>query len=450
MKIALSAKSKNQVGAVAIASLLLMPIIFAIGALAVDFSYQLYEKERLGQAAESTALALVKRKVDEDSSNQSLANKILGWYFPETSITNQIVPIDQGYKVELANTVSYLLSKNLFTDLASITVINQGSASVGVDKPVAEIALVLDFSGSMQGQKMADLKQAAVDFINGIGSKSYISLIPFNGGVSGGQSLGEPAYTTAVSFANRDWPSVGYKSRAWYAADLSEKACISSQPLKCEEEYFSGEIKCKVDSSELDMVNMLFDFPAALSLPHPHLSYPSQKWSGGPWLAEKCSNNSVVPLTNNTSKLLSDLDDFNLDYPSNTTISYEGILWGAKMLSPEWRGKFDDANLPHDFGDIDKHLILFTDGGDTGVYRYILRDLVSQGLCEKMRNNEIKLHYVGYKLGANFKTNNAYHTNCFGEENMVNSENVGELIEAFRETLADSSGSVELKLIKPE
>lgn len=410
-------KLENQNGSAAIAALLLMPIIFSIGAMAVDFSYQLHKQDRLGQAAESISLTLSKRNINSVNDNQLLTEKMLDWYFPGGTISHEIKAITGGFNVKLGTNVKFLLSQNIHTSDVDTPVSNQGAASFSPQQPQFELALVLDLSGSMAGQKLSDLKSAARNFINSMSDSSYISLIPYSNGVS-------------------------FENQSWSAASNGQKTCIYARARVCKPNIWGGGCTDQWGSESHVVANL---FASAASN-----NFLEEAWRGGQWLAENCSTFTALPLTSDKQALLAKVNSLSDPVASTTTISYEGIIWGGRMIAPQWRGQWGNADLPKNSSEIDKHLILFTDGGDTGVYRYIFRDLVSSGLCDALRNNGYKLHYVGYQLRNDFKTNNIYHFNCFGDENMVNAQNVNELIDAFVNAISNDSSGNRLKLVKPE
>ena len=91
------------------------------------------------------------------------------------------------------------------------------------------------------------------------------------------------------------------------------------------------------------------------------------KWNKGNWWCPK-SGSVLVPQTTDVDALKAAVDGFEL---SDGTGTDHGILWGFKMLSPDWAGKLPGAvpGRPASYlSDTIKVMLVMTDGGITAQY----------------------------------------------------------------------------------
>ncbi len=418
----------QQRGSISIAALLMIPAILAMGAIAIDVSQQLRFKARLADAAEAAALAVAQRNADSLTEDSALAQFYLNAYFTagDAPVLDEVVNLGNGYQVNAHADVSALLVNDFFASASDSTPVTTsaaaGSSSGG--SVAAEIALVLDMSGSMNGQKYNELKAATREVVDLAGGDFYVALVPFSKGSS-------------------------VINMPWNAGTTNQKSCVPPfSPFRYNSWSGSYETQYYNFSTGVPaaMVNHMFDVP---NLPRPYDRYD---WSGGPWLVENCAINVITPLSNDKAVLNAAIDAWQVAEGSSTTASLYGYLWGARILAPSWDGQWGaitPAGVPKDYGDTEKYLIILTDGGDSGAWGYSLRDLVNAGMCTEMVSRGIKLRYIGYRYAGWSTGFETYHQNCVGSENMQRPADLAALKQAFADAIDAAPAESPLTLIDP-
>lgn len=193
-----------------------------------------------------------------------------------------------------------------------------------------EISLVLDVSGSMSGQKIEALRQAAKEFIQVVlaGDTSdftSVSIIPYNGGVR------------LPDFVNAQLVAGG---------DANQSGCV---------EY--GE-----------------DYPITMQPPANTLDW--LQWAGDDMVGYESSafcpeDDEEARFFRNSKDDLIEMID-RLDAGGNTGLDI-ATAWGARALDPTWRGRlggsFSDRPVDYDEPSTIKALVVMTDGAATAQIR---------------------------------------------------------------------------------
>ena len=207
-----------------------------------------------------------------------------------------------------------------------------------------ETSLILDISGSMAGDKIADLKSAAADLVNIIVWKdqstytSKVALVPYSMAVNAG----------------------GYAQLA--RGSIKSGTCTSPGCQNYKFKNPSGQQNTFAIStcvSERTGTNAYTDAAPAIS--PVGLNYPA---SGNP-----CLKNTVLPLTNDTTSLTNQI---NALQASGSTGGQVGVAWGWYTLSPKWSSVWPAASVPAPYSDLTtmvkgqpklkKIAVLMTDG----------------------------------------------------------------------------------------
>ncbi len=198
-----------------------------------------------------------------------------------------------------------------------------------------EISLVLDISGSMGGSKIANLREAAEEFIEVVladnPGRTSVNLIPYNGGVR-----------LPAEIANN-------------LIDLPGNVANQTACAEYGEDY---PIEIDLTDVELDVL----------------------RWGGQPMQAGSSSSfcperdETSVFLTNDRADLVDRIRD--LDAGGNTGLDI-ATAWGARALDPVWRGRMggDFSDRPAAYTDEDtiKVLVVMTDGAATAQIRREIR-----------------------------------------------------------------------------
>lgn len=108
-----------------------------------------------------------------------------------------------------------------------------------------------------------------------------------------------------------------------------------------------------------------------------------------------CGVSKVLPYLSNHKELVRGLKTM---YPEVSTNNAEGIVWAWRLLSPEWRGKWDKkkSELPRDYGlpNNKKVMILFTDGDHLTDPK--MRDRKQVSLCREMKKKGIEIIAIDF------------------------------------------------------
>ena len=274
-----------------------------------------------------------------------------------------------------------------------------------------EVALVLDNSGSMSGSKIGDLKDSAellVDILYGDNETVedlYVSLVPFTGRTNvKGQAEIHP-----------DGPP------------NSDYVC-------------------------LDMRNGSFaenDTPPVTS-PFAHFSNGDYTHENNPgqYKNRVCPEAPVTPLIQSKTSVKSAINAMNAQGCTRYDI---GSVWGWRNISPSWQGVWSGsaANLPlsYDEADMEKAIIIMTDGANTPD---CLQDTQTRSeteeafarICTDMKANGIVVYTITFKLDDT-ETNNLFRDCASGAERYFKSPSGDELEAAFT-TIANDLSTLRL------
>ncbi len=216
-------------------------------------------------------------------------------------------------------------------------------------KTTVELALVMDISSSMNGNKLAELKIAASDFVDQILNERNIdetsmSLIPFGGTVNIGPL-----------FESHAVPPGGGN------VDPEEEDYAVGTNVMSGNFRFSDGDKC------IEYVDADFNDAPLPTLGRPQVPH-FWKWNNfNPWCPTDKSD--VLFNTNIKAELKTHIEGMTLSDGTGMDI---GMMWGAKALSPEWRGVIGGqfADRPHAYNDeAMKVLVVMTDGEITAQFR---------------------------------------------------------------------------------
>ena len=214
-----------------------------------------------------------------------------------------------------------------------------------------EIALVLDVSSSMNGNRLNRLKSAATDFVDNVRANDNsndvsINLVPYGGAVNIGSELFE-RYAVPKNANNLD------PSRAQYdigngVQDARFRFTNGGNCLELEDNDFKGDLISPKSRGEIPL---LFRYT-----------------NTNPWCPDEKAE--VILNSNDFDAIKDRIEEFSL---SDGTGTDHGIAWGLNSLSPDWRGKLggDFPDRPADFDDPStlKVAVIMTEGGITAQIR---------------------------------------------------------------------------------
>lgn len=386
-------------------------------AVAIEMSKYFYVQTRIAYAVDAAALAAARFDPDEADANAkkifyaNLPGADTGDYFNMGILVPTVVLSNDDTVV----TVS--VSGNLptiFNNLTGIGTLPMNlSASVSREILGIEVALVLDMTGSMRGDKIAALRTAATSFVDVIYGPQEsikdvsIAIVPYvmavnigntvktrnmvNGltptvlnpnspfpanvpwagcvrvrNINGGGELTDANPTSALG----RWPV--YRAETTHYIDGNTNAQNADALL-----YFNasdnpggakGIARHSLDSYDNDyrvrktdqrMLNRGSNTSTTITIP------------GDVFGPNVTCGVSLLPLTNSKSQLLAKIQTIkSVGEASNTkgiyggTSSNLGFAWGWRTISPNWTGLWDSTIEPKAYGSANttKSIVLMTDG----------------------------------------------------------------------------------------
>ena len=332
-------------------ALVSMPMIVAIGS-SIDFLRISNSKAQLQSAVEASVLAaasltndqpvnaIVQEYIDANlGSDTSLKNVTFNLDTNQIRLNNKVIKVTAEGDLEL--TFLQLFGSNT----RKIT----ATAEASEETQSIELVMALDISGSMEGDRITNLKSAASDFVDELLSdeisetETSISLVPFGGSVNIGNLFDDYAVDLSSATINpsENQYSIGY--------GITGENFRFTDGLNC--------IELTKEDFDLDLI------PEQSRPQIPHF----WKWNDfRPWCPE--AESAVLMNTNNADTLKERIQGMTL---SDGTGSDHGLLWAAKALSPSFRGRLggDFPERPHDFSDLGPNLqkvvVLMSDGAIT-------------------------------------------------------------------------------------
>lgn len=231
----------------------------------------------------------------------------------------------------------------------------------------AEIALVLDITGSMAGQKLIDLKTATHLIVERLfgGEESienlYISIVPYNLAVV----LDTTEFPQAINWVQAFW-----QPRADLQKAVTNRVFLANRNLDNLDNSASGYVDA--DSSKPISELTRFRTPANPISGQPTIPYnPLLPFASGPTCRksgdiESLGNMAPMIFASNTqTPLHTRVDELQIGGCTRVNV---GAMWGWFALSPNWQGVWDAGkpDLPlTQANNVSKIMVLLTDGNNT-------------------------------------------------------------------------------------
>lgn len=285
------------------------------------------------------------------------------------------------------------------------------SAALYSDKAV-EVAMMLDITGSMKGQKIDDLKSAATNAVNALlgnqdekSPRVRVAIVPYAEAVNTG-GLSDTVFVETRGGANLPPPD-----------DAAVLASAASAPDKCATERKNPDGSADFSDDSPYSSRFYLDTSGARKGKSylARINRDDRITAGTDWYGRKytkCPKAEIIPLTAKKQKLLDTIDDFEADGVTSGGIAAQ---WGYYMLSPDWHDAIADAGLgsgPANYNPkkISKVAILMTDGQFNTAFAGVKDGDSLQGaqgaksrsyaesLCENMKRDGIEIFTIGFAL----------------------------------------------------
>lgn len=380
----------DQRGSIAIVFALSIAMITFSCGVAIDFARGHHTKAALQNALDAGVLAA--SKLPMHASGSAIQDRGTKYFdiavagsgvmalvnTPVFSRTNGAV--EASVHASVATTLTHVLGfDSLPVDVRSV------AASHGNGM---ELMLILDVSSSMSGSKIAGLRTAGVTLIDAIYQgassrpKTWIGITPFSGRVN----IGDYG-ATWMTGANPN----GFGS--------GSRICTGVRPGTYEENAA----------------------PPSVS-PFPYYTGDEVK----------CPDPKVVGLTADPAIVRSAIEAL---FVGSGTSTQTGMVWGWRMLSPQWQGLWGSADLPKAAADTPgKYVIIMTDGEnfpDDAGYSYDTEEADARLLreCQAMKAEGITIFTVAFDMGASLTS--LYQQCASTVDYHFDVETVNDLVETF-------------------
>lgn len=416
----------SRKAATAIAFALVIPIVVASAGMAVDMSAAYMVKQRLTHALDAAALAAA-ASANAGGDVNAKVNQFFNMNYPPEKIgaTYNLHVTQNGDDISVSANADY---NTTFGRLMGINVI-----SVGEDTTVTrellglEVAMVLDVTGSMStNNNIGTLRTASTNFLNilcrGVNCSNLvkIGIVPFAPAVNvGPYGLGRKpdgtVYDTAFVNNPNNRTFNQSSNSAWWGCVLER-------------------------ASPQDTMN----------------STSSWRWDMYRDTAQSnpntgCNKSYIQPLTNSKSTIQTKINSLQA---SGNTLSNIGLVWGYRLLSPEFPFRegaaWDDVTVK-------KVAILMTDGDNNIGNAYSaygtwtnLRltdndlDVKLSTTCQRMKADGITIYTVVFTSGISQSTKNRFRDCATDPSKYYYAPSQTSLISTF-EQLARELANIHLK-----
>lgn len=356
-------------------SLATLPMILAVGT-GIDYSYASNAKAHMQAIADSAALAVT--AASQTNATQSALETVARDYvnaqdwsrlLASRSDTVLTISTDKKYTVSFSGAVPTSFMKIVGIDTVDVRVSAQ---AVRATSGINEVALVLDTTGSMSGNKIATLKSAAKSMIEAVHS-------------GGAQDVS----FAVVPFA--EYVNIGVSRRNEPWADVPANYSVTTRECFL---FFCNNVTTN------------YKFNGCIgSRPSPYTTrITDPAISRYPGVMNATCSKELLPLTKDKDAALSAIDA--LSASGNTYIP-GGLTWGWNVLSPAapfTEGKPYDANNRQPR----KVLVLMTDGENTispvfpsgahtGSSKSTANTLTAQ-LCTAIKADNIEIFTVAFQV----------------------------------------------------
>ncbi|MFD1160013.1 pilus assembly protein TadG-related protein [Roseovarius aestuarii] len=341
---------RDEDGAVVAFMLVMFVVFLMMGGIGIDTMRHEMERTRIAAIADAASLA------GATAPNNAAAETVVRDYFEKIGMADALEDFGPDDIDITLNTSKVTVNTSIEVDtylmqlMGVDTLSASGTATAEKRIPKLEIALVLDVSGSMAGDKLTDLKKAAKKFVTTMlesadPGDAVISIVPFSFGVTPTINMFE-----ALNVIERhSYKSIGATCIVFQDDDFEDTAIDPLQP------YVQQIYTSRYDVS--GGFNTLND-----------------SW-------RSCYNDAaheILPYSINETALHNKIDALQAD---GNTSGNEGIKWAAGLLDPAFRPVTTQliadgdvantlTNVPASYSEPEtqKVIVMMGDGANTSSY----------------------------------------------------------------------------------
>ncbi|MEQ8356721.1 MAG: pilus assembly protein TadG-related protein [Kiloniellaceae bacterium] len=417
-------------------------IVGGVG-LAIDTSVAYNVRAQLAAAADAAALAgaraFASPNRDADIQNFFNANFENGYMGSVLEPLEVVTDNDARTVTVTARVTIPTFFMSVFgTDSTDIF----ATAEATLSSRDVEVSLVLDVTGSMAGQRIVDLRDAANELVDIVVQDlqvpfySKVAVVPYSSAVNVG------------AFADQ--------VRGTYTAGAT---CTYPTEPTCE--TFNFQRASDGDWTEFDISSCVTERTGAQAYTD---AAPSTAFVGRhfppPGSYNPCLTPEIVPLSSNKTALYAAIDALQ---PAGSTAGQIGVAWGWYMVSPNFGYLFPGEGAPVPYGTVNlgqevmKVVIIMTDGQFNTVYfdgvnsqsstsgsgssNYKINQNATNGnaytqaetLCDNMKAEGVKVYTVGLDISSSTAVTDLMNNCATDAEHVYLPETGTELKQAFKD-----------------
>lgn len=436
-----TAYRRSLLGAVAVTFGLSLPVMLAAGGVAVDTARGWLVKQRLSTALDAAALAAASHASDDPEEIRDVIDAFLQANYPDDRIgTTRDIQIELDADTSTLSVSAVADVDTMFMGLFGFDTLEVG-ANVEVKRvnmTNIEISLVLDITGSMAGNRIVALREAARNMVDILISNrqdivySKMALVPYSMGVNVG------------SYANSVRGTVT-------SGTCTTPGCQSYRFTNMSNQSRTHSISTCV--TERTGIHAYTDAAPNTAASRVGRNYPT---SNNP-----CPTAQIVPLTSNKTLLRNRI---NALQAVGSTAGHIGTAWGWYMLSENFGYLWpDEENIPATYGaeNTVKIVVIMTDGEYNTPYcnGVIARNATdgsgsntdkincnatngdaytqARNLCEAMKDEGIIVYTVGFDIGSAQNVVDIMTDCATDESHAYLAADNAELIRAFQRIAGD-------------
>ncbi|MGQ0672168.1 MAG: VWA domain-containing protein [Hyphomicrobium sp.] len=463
----LTAFDRSEQGTVAVVFGLMGIAMFLIMGMAIDFS-RWYHSKQVTKAAMDAAVLAGAKSLQNDSSDVDGALAVAQQFYQEntrkrlavqndtiafkTANNNTSIAVEGNAYIPtlvlgLAGIKRLALLDNSGADYSQVELARGGNAGTNL-----EISLMLDITGSMQGDKIDDLKDAAkalIDIVVWDDQSEYtsrVALVPFSQAVNLGstyfnaitnkntvstvvQAVGQIGNSSSVNTVQTGGGNgKGNKGKSNKGKGNGGDDNDNNSGGGSSQNYGP----CAVDREGPDALTDEAPGPGSYIQVY---DIAKQVNSHTKDMACRPGNITILPLTSDKDALNDKVDSFVAD---GWTAGSVGTAFAWYMLSPEWADIWPAESEPASYSDTGttKIAILMTDGEYNTWYNGNGNGNASQqavSLCRNMKAKGITVYTVGFDLGGNQTAINTLASCATDASHAYIADDGDSLRKAFRE-----------------
>ena len=412
---------RNRSGGVTPLFGLTFTVLLMFTAAAVDLS-RWYDARSTTKSAVDAAVLAGARSLQVENSNTNAALAAATRYYKQNAKNLDVVDDTIRFKTANDNKAMQAVGQSYvetpFLSLAGIsrlpvvtlvngTISEAVVASGGKGQGEVEISMMLDITGSMYGQKLADLKAASTDLIDIVlleeNGKSRIALVPFSEAIN----------------IDKNWAAeVVSNGQQWVDVKSTTKTTRYYLDPQCATERTGPEAFTDAAPNGQNKLGKFYS-------------------TSGQCVPK---SGSVIPLSKDKTMLKNAINKYQA---SGSTAGHLGTAWAWYMLSPNWAQRVPPESRPAPYGQegLRKIAILMTDGEYNRQYKDGLSGSSPNGtsttqartLCTNMKAAGITVYTVGFQLPKNGSSVTTLQQCATDAGHFYNADDGDALRQAFRD-----------------